>query len=204
MPTFPRSSVQLGGELGSGNFGNVYTGHFAPERGAPGSTAPTPCAVKQPNADGIPEFKAELQIMTKLVQLGSHPHIIAVLGHVQGGAGGKNSMPMLLLELCTQGNLKSLLKLQRDCPPAAHELVGFGCDVADAMAFLQTNQLLHRDVAARNVLVTEDRRCKLGDFGLSKDVGVKGPPPVLRRPLPSAALPVHGEQHGTARHSVAR
>ena len=29
-----------------------------------------------------------------------------------------------------------------------------------------------QDLAARNVMLTQEQRCKIGDFGLSKDVGV--------------------------------
>jgi len=201
MAVLPRSAVHLDGELGSGNFGTVFAGMVA----LPGAGARTACAVKEPNEEGLRDFDAELQIMAKLVQLGGHPHIVAVLGSVKGQKG---RTPMLVLELCPLGSLKALLKSQRDCPPPVREMVGFGCDVADAMSFLQSNLLLHRDLAARNVLVTEDRRCKIGDFGLSKDVGVKGPPPCFAPPpCPQTASPTMAcgvAQRGTARHSAAQ
>jgi serine/threonine protein kinase len=67
------------------------------------------------------------------------------------------------------------------------ELVGFSHQVALAMAFLEQHQLLHRDLAARNVLVTKERNCKLGDFGLSRRVGMKD---YYRRNVKSAPIPI--------------
>ena len=59
----------------------MYTGHITLQHGASDNSTPTrvPCAVKTPNQDGLREFDAELQIMTRLVQLGSHPCTVAVL-----------------------------------------------------------------------------------------------------------------------------
>lgn len=45
-------------------------------------------------------------------------------------------------------------------------------DVASALAFLHARQLLHRDVAPRNVRCTEDGRAKLLDFGMLSTMGI--------------------------------
>lgn len=37
--------------------------------------------------------------------------------------------------------------------------------------FLEYHRMLHRDLATRNVLLTDQRMCKLADFGLSRTVG---------------------------------
>ena len=41
-------------------------------------------------------------------------------------------------------------------------------DVCSALDHIASKGYIHRDVAARNVLVTMDRVCKLADFGLSR------------------------------------
>lgn len=40
--------------------------------------------------------------------------------------------------------------------------------VADALSFLHQNEIVHGDIKACNVLVSEDLRCVIGDFGLAK------------------------------------
>ena len=36
------------------------------------------------------------------------------------------------------------------------------------MAYLEQMKIIHKDLAARNVMLTEFKRAKVGDFGLSK------------------------------------
>eukprot|EP00729_Bicosta_minor_P010088 gene10088-3329_t len=52
--------------------------------------------------------------------------------------------------------------------PTVEELTTFGHHVALAMTFLEYHRMLHRDLATRNVLLTDQRMCKLADFGLSR------------------------------------
>ena len=40
-------------------------------------------------------------------------------------------------------------------------------DVASGMHYLSSRRIVHRDVAARNVLLDSTRTCKLADFGMS-------------------------------------
>ena len=44
-------------------------------------------------------------------------------------------------------------------------------DCAEGLAYLSSRGFVHRDVAARNVLVSSDRRGKISDFGMSRDTG---------------------------------
>ena len=116
-----------------------------------------------------------------------HPNIIGVLGCVRTGAN--KEPPMLVLELCTRGDLKAFLATasQKGTAVMPGALLRFGREVAQALGFLEAHAILHRDLAARNVLLTEDATCKLADFGLARDVVKKD---YYRLNAASAPIPV--------------
>ena len=49
-------------------------------------------------------------------------------------------------------------------------LIQFVSNIATGMQHLANLRIVHRDVAARNVLVDENMICKVSDFGLARDV----------------------------------
>ncbi|XP_053421951.1 macrophage colony-stimulating factor 1 receptor [Nycticebus coucang] len=55
-------------------------------------------------------------------------------------------------------------------PLGLQDLLRFSSQVAQGMAFLASKNCIHRDVAARNVLLTNGHVAKIGDFGLARDI----------------------------------
>ena len=47
-------------------------------------------------------------------------------------------------------------------------------DAAEAMTFLHSVDIIHRDLKAENLLLDEDFRCKLADFGLARTIDKGG------------------------------
>jgi len=50
------------------------------------------------------------------------------------------------------------------------DLIRWSLDIAEGMAYLSSRKVIHGDLAARNVLLTEKRIAKVTDFGLSRQL----------------------------------
>ncbi|XP_077387869.1 macrophage colony-stimulating factor 1 receptor isoform X2 [Festucalex cinctus] len=57
-----------------------------------------------------------------------------------------------------------------DWPLDLDDMLRFSCQVAQGLDFLAAKNCIHRDVAARNVLLTDHRVAKICDFGLARDI----------------------------------
>ncbi|XP_070567471.1 fibroblast growth factor receptor 3-like [Ptychodera flava] len=49
-------------------------------------------------------------------------------------------------------------------------LMKFCCHVSLGLRYMETVKVIHRDIASRNVLISNDDVAKIGDFGSAKDV----------------------------------
>nr|XP_057947022.1 ALK tyrosine kinase receptor isoform X1 [Doryrhamphus excisus] len=166
----PRRNISLTRGLGHGAFGEVYEGLAV---GIPGEQSPLHVAVKT-----LPEvcseqdeldFLMEALIISKF----SHQNIVRCVGV------SLHAMPrFILLELMTGGDLKTFLREMRprlDQPSnlSMVDLLNVARDIAKGCQYLEENQFIHRDIAARNCLLTckgQGRVAKIGDFGMARDI----------------------------------
>lgn len=113
-------------------------------------------------------FEREYHVLASL----SHPHVVRAFEFGADAAG-----PFYTMELLRGTDAEALAPCpwQRVCAILA--------EVTSAMAVLHARRLVHRDVSARNVWITEDGRSKLIDFGALAPFGpaadISGTPPFL-------------------------
>jgi serine/threonine protein kinase len=69
---------------------------------------------------------------------------------------------MLVMEFCANGSLDVYLKQHSTTP---QNRLTFACDCAEGLAYLSSLNFVHRDVAARNVLLDDNLCCKISDYG---------------------------------------
>ena len=94
-----------------------------------------------------------------------HSNIVQYLGIHQDLVTG---VPVLLMELMDE-NLTTFLAGSAQIP--FHTQVNICHDVTQALAFLHSNCIIHRDLSSNNVLLIGDARAKLSDFGMAKLTG---------------------------------
>ena len=101
-------------------------------------------------------FLAEADAIGRL----QHPHIVQIYE-----AGQHEGLPFLSLEFMAGGSLARSLLGRPQAPRAAAALL---VELASAVDYAHTQGVVHRDLKPANILLTEDGRPKLADFGLAK------------------------------------
>ncbi|XP_028800520.1 receptor protein kinase TMK1 [Neltuma alba] len=145
--------------LGQGGFGTVYKGELHDG---------TKIAVKRMESGaitgkGASEFKSEIAVLTKV----RHRHLVALLGYCLDG-----NEKLLVYEYMPQGTLSRHLfnwpeeGLQ---PLDWNRRLTIALDVARGVEYLHGlahQSFIHRDLKPSNILLGDDMRAKVADFGL--------------------------------------
>jgi eukaryotic-like serine/threonine-protein kinase len=86
--------------------------------------------------------------------------------------GESRTEPYLVLEYIEGDNLRRRLR-NFEGPVPVDKAVDWGSQLAEALAYLHSQGIVHRDLKPENVLVTEDDRLKIADFGTALLAGAR-------------------------------
>lgn len=145
--------------LGQGGFGTVYKGELHDG---------TKIAVKRMESGvitgkGLAEFKSEIAVLTKV----RHRHLVALLGYCLDG-----NERLLVYEYMPQGTLTTHLFNWAEegiKPLDWNRRLIIALDVARGVEYLHGlahQSFIHRDLKPSNILLGDDMRAKVADFGL--------------------------------------
>uniref|UniRef100_A0A7N6B384 non-specific protein-tyrosine kinase n=1 Tax=Anabas testudineus TaxID=64144 RepID=A0A7N6B384_ANATE len=112
---------------------------------------------KDCSPDVMEKFMSEAVIMKTL----NHPHIVKLIGIIE------ENPVWIVMELYQYGELGNYLA-QNSNKLTNTTLVLFSLQICKALVYLEGVNMVHRDIAVRNVLVASPDCVKLGDFGLSR------------------------------------
>ncbi|MEQ1749972.1 MAG: serine/threonine-protein kinase, partial [Prosthecobacter sp.] len=104
-------------------------------------------------------FIKEARSMAKLV----HPHIVAVFDFGQTHARHL----FLVMEYVEGQDLHLRTRASEITPQRAREVIAQLCD---ALQFAHDRGVAHRDIKPANILITNDWKVKVADFGLARDL----------------------------------
>ncbi|XP_045717332.1 focal adhesion kinase 1 isoform X2 [Phyllostomus hastatus] len=151
-----RERIELGRCIGEGQFGDVHQGVYVGPENPALAVAIKTC--KNCTSDSVREkFLQEALTMRQF----DHPHIVKLIGVIT------ENPVWIIMELCTLGELRSFLQVRKYSLDLA-SLILYAYQLSTALAYLESKRFVHRDIAARNVLVSSSDCVKLGDFGLSR------------------------------------
>ncbi len=149
----------VGEQLGAGSMGVVWRGKRL-DTGEPVALKTLPRDADKLLLD---RFRREVSV---LQGLSPHPNVVRVLGH--GEALGNH---YIVMELVTGGSLDD--RLAKGVIPAA-EAARLVAGAARGVAHAHRQGVFHRDLKPANVLVAEDGRPVVVDFGVARVRGSEG------------------------------
>ncbi|KAJ3213967.1 hypothetical protein HK099_007097 [Clydaea vesicula] len=146
-------------EIGSGAFGQVYKAEYLG----------TEVAIKKfmdikpnPNID----LKKYIDREVGILQECRHPNVVQFMGVCI-----HENKCYIVTEYVGGGNLKELL-LDATKNLDWREKLSFAIDSARAMVYLHSREIIHRDLKSENFLLTDNKRLKVCDFGLSRETPI--------------------------------
>jgi eukaryotic-like serine/threonine-protein kinase len=147
--------------LGAGAMGTVWSGYD--------EVLQRRVAVKELKVPaGVPDHElaeARERMMREARALGglSHPNIITVFDVVD-----VEGEPMVVMELVPSRNLATIIS--EHGPLASQQVAVVGFATAGGLRAAHRSGITHRDVKPGNVLIADDGRVKLTDFGIARNV----------------------------------
>lgn len=119
--------------------------------------------VLHPHLAGDPQFLDRLGREAKAAARLSHPHVVGVLDQGEDGR-----IAYLVMEYIKGHTLRDVLKQRGALPPRL--ALALIAPVVEGLGAAHAAGLIHRDIKPENVLIADDGRIKVGDFGLARAI----------------------------------
>src|ERR1700690_3424225 len=164
MPLSPGTRLgpyEILSPIGAGGMGEVFRARD-PRLGRDVAIKVLPAAMST-DPDRMARFQREARAVAAL----NHPHIVTIYSVEE--AGGIHFLTMELVE----GKPLDRIIPAHGLP--ADQIVDIGNALADALSAAHDKGIVHRDIKPANVMVSNEGRVKVLDFGLAKEVTQFGP-----------------------------
>ncbi|EOD01320.1 Stk1 family PASTA domain-containing Ser/Thr kinase [Caldisalinibacter kiritimatiensis] len=107
--------------------------------------------------DFIKKFRRESQAAASL----SHPNIVNIYD-----TGVEDNIYYIVMEYIAGKTLKELIREKGKLNP--EDTINIATQIAEALNHAHRNHIVHRDIKPHNILVTDDGRIKVTDFGIAR------------------------------------
>ena len=110
----------------------------------------------------IERFRREARAVAQL----THPNVVTVIDR-----GEHEGRQFIVFEYIDGENLKQLVEREGPLPP--RQVIELGLQIASALASAHARGVVHRDVKPQNVILTDEGRPKVTDFGIARSSDVE-------------------------------
>eukprot|EP00048_Salpingoeca_helianthica_P017679 m.238528 g.238528 ORF g.238528 m.238528 type:complete len:907 (+) comp21829_c0_seq1:164-2884(+) len=154
----PRTAVELGSRIDGGQFGDVFRGTMT-RNGVETDVAVK--AVRMDTSESSEARRAFLEETATMAQL-QHPNVVQLLAVVED--------PLwLIMEFIKEGSVLAYVRAHPALPLPV--LLQIATNTAAGLKYLHDHRVIHRDIAARNVLLQGSKAdfiAKVGDLGMAR------------------------------------
>ncbi|KAJ6978726.1 serine/threonine/tyrosine-protein kinase HT1 isoform X3 [Populus alba] len=151
------SQLFIGNKFASGAHSRIYRGIYKQRAVAvkmvriPNQNEETKTLLEQ-------EFKCEVALLSRLF----HPNIVQFIA-----ACKKPPVYCIITEYMSQGTLRMYLNKKEPYSLSTETILRLALDISRGMEYLHSQGVIHRDLKSNNLLLNDEMRVKVADFGTS-------------------------------------
>ncbi|XP_059663092.1 serine/threonine/tyrosine-protein kinase HT1 [Cornus florida] len=151
------SQLFIGNKFASGAHSRIYRGIYK-QRAVAVKMVRIPTHKDETRVLLEQQFKSEVAFLSRLY----HPNIVQFIA-----ACKKPPVYCIITEYMSQGTLRMYLNKKEPYSLSTETILRLALDISRGMEYLHSQGVIHRDLKSNNLLLNDDMRVKVADFGTS-------------------------------------
>ncbi|XP_047951343.1 serine/threonine/tyrosine-protein kinase HT1-like [Salvia hispanica] len=151
------SQLFIGNKFASGAHSRIYRGIYK-QRAVAVKMVRIPTHKEETRALLEHQFKSEVALLSRLY----HPNIVQFIA-----ACKKPPVYCIITEYMSQGTLRMYLNKKEPYSLSVETILRLALDISRGMEYLHSQGVIHRDLKSNNLLLNDEMRVKVADFGTS-------------------------------------
>lgn len=168
-------------EIGKGAFSRIFK--------AFDSVKGFDVAIKVIRKKKVTKIRKQIETEIQLLQKLDHPNIVQCFGVYED-----HSKIFIVMEYCSKGDLSDLLKVSVLIEDEVKDLF---MGLVSALQYLHKQNVMHRDLKPKNILVSDDDKLKIADFGFAKYLNTDLSQTICGSPLYMAPEILHSSPYAS-------